>query len=77
MPTISPTLRAATIRGARTFVQAFAAVVVQKWLAGDAGVTVSGLVRTIGAHADAAAGTAILAAAGALGWNMRRPGPVA
>jgi cobalamin biosynthesis protein CobD/CbiB len=74
---MSPLLRAAMFRAARTFAQAFLAVVVQKWLAGDTGVTVSGLVRTFGAHSDAAAGTAILAAAGALGVNLRRPGSAA
>lgn len=69
-------LEAAAIRAARTFAQAFAGWLAQKWIASGE-LTASAIIVTVGAHADAAAGAGILAAALALGWNMGSPGPVA
>ena len=68
---ISPTLRAAAIRAARTFAQAFIGLILAKWIAGP--TTITGLVDAVQAHADLAGGTGLLAALTALGLNVARP----
>lgn len=69
---IPATLQAAAIRGARTFAQAFFAVIVQYWI--TSGTTaISSLVDAFRGQADAAAGVGLLAALAALGWNIARP----
>lgn len=72
---MNPTLRAAAIRGARTFTQAFAGYIGSKWIGTMVGgdIAISDLARAVQANADNAAGVAVLAAAIALGWNIRRP----
>lgn len=68
---MSPKFKAALIRAARTGAQAFAAVIVAKWVAGPP--SLSSFYDTFVASADFAGGTAVLAALGALGMNVRRP----
>ena len=69
---MNPKLRAAAIRAARTFGQAFIGSLGAAWLA-SRNISASGLVHSVRVTADVAAGTGILAAATALGMNFARP----
>lgn len=77
---VSKNLSAALIRAGRTAGQTFAGFILAVWVKPmnekAVQISVTGLVETIIANADYAGGAAIFAALGALGLNLKRPGPV-
>ncbi len=73
----SETVKAAAVRAARTFVQAYVGVILAFWIGVGDSPTVTGLWDAVTSQSDVAAGAGIIAAITALGWrSLLDPSPV-
>ncbi len=60
----------ALYRACRAAAIAFVATIIEAWIAGTGGLSITSLVDAIEAHADRAGGTAVLAFLLSMGWRL-------